>query len=88
MPILELKRGLILSNLVCMSCQQPKQAYRRRKSKLTGGDLVLCSVCYELKYEPRWAVVVVARSQGIDAVSDWIKNKRYIGAEITVRELL
>jgi len=41
-----------------------------------------------MKYEPRWSVIVIARSSGIEAVRDFISNKRYVGDEITVKELL
>lgn len=71
-----------------MSCQHPKQGLRRRKSKLIGIDLYLCGACYENKYEPRYAIILAARSNGVDYVSEWIKSKRYLGDEITVRELL
>lgn len=74
--------------MVCMSCKGQKSGLRKRKSKLMGTDLFLCAVCYEKKYEPRYAVILSARSHGINYVEDWIKNKRYVGEEITIRELL
>lgn len=76
------------NDMVCSACQLPKNQLKVRKSKLLPGTtLYLCGGCFENKNEPRFAVVLVARENGVPAVSEWIKNHRYVGAPITAKEL-
>jgi len=73
----------------CTVCNKPKHQLRPRKSKLVLGiQLFLCDECFAGKKEPRWAIILVARSQGHDAVSEWIKSNRYVGDPILLEELV
>jgi hypothetical protein len=78
------------SNLVCTVCKKPKFSLRQRKSKLIPGgkQMFLCDECFKNKREPRWAIILVARSEGHEAVSDWIKNNRYVGEPILLSDLV
>ena len=51
-------------------------------------SLVMCQSCIDAKYEPRWIIILAARSVGSDAVKDYIINKRYIGRDITGVEII
>ena len=52
--------------------------------------MFLCTDCFEGKYEPRFAVILVARDpdQGLSAVRDYIRNHRYYGDKIRAEELV
>lgn len=77
------------SDMRCTVCHNQKHALRTRKSKLIPSvQLFLCDGCFTAKREPRWAIVLVARSQGHDAVSDWVKNNRYVGEPILLSDLI
>lgn len=77
-------------NMICTVCKKHRQTLRPRKSKLTGGPMVLCNSCFEGKLEPRWAVILVARDpkRGLVEVRDYIRNHRYVGDKIAAEEIL
>ena len=52
--------------------------------------MFLCSECFEGKFEPRFAVIMVARDreQGLPVVREYIRNHRYFGPKITAEELV
>lgn len=73
----------------CTSCHAQKYKLRVRKSKLVNGvNLFLCDACFVGKKEPRWAIILIARQFGHEAVADWIKNNRYVGEPILLDELI
>lgn len=77
------------SSMVCTVCQKHKYQLKARKSKLNPGmQMYLCNDCFVGKYEPRWLVILVGQDQGIDAVSDHLLNRRYVGEEITAVDLV
>lgn len=49
--------------------------------------LLLCNDCLENKREPRFVIIIVGR-EDFKAVEDYIKHHRYIGADITAKELV
>lgn len=74
--------------MVCTSCNKPKAQLKQKKSKvLPGVPMFLCQDCLDNKREPRGFVVLAGREHGINHVTYWIKPKRYLGDEITLREL-
>lgn len=77
-------------NMICTVCQKHRANLRPRKSKLTGGPMVLCNACFEGKLEPRWAVILVARDpkRGLADVRDYIRNHKYNGEKIRAEEIL
>lgn len=75
--------------LKCTVCHGHKFSLRPRKSKLIPTvQLFLCDGCFTAKREPRWAIVLVARTQGVDAVAEWVKHERYVGDPILLDELV
>lgn len=55
---------------------------------MAGMTLLLCNECIELKREPRFMIILVGRRDGHQKVLDYIKNRRYVGKEITAKELM
>lgn len=79
------------TDMKCAVCDKHKATLKPRKSKLTGANLLLCVSCFDNKYEPRWAIIVVARSPkmgGLVAVRDYIRNHKYVGEKIRADEIL
>ena len=72
----------------CTSCKKPKAQLKQKKSKaLSGVPMYLCQDCIDNKREPREFIILAGREHGIEYISYWIKPKRYLGADITIREL-
>lgn len=77
------------NKVVCAVCQKYKHQLRPRKSKLNPGmQMYLCNDCFNGKYEPRWLIILVGQSQGLDAVKNYLLNKQYVGAEILASDLI
>lgn len=73
----------------CYSCNKQKNELHPKKSELLDGvTSLMCQMCIDAKFEPRWIVVLAARSKGADTVKDFIIKRRYIGPEILGNELL
>ena len=78
-------------SLTCTVCRKHKAKLKPRKSKLISGmGMFLCSDCFDSKFEPRWAVILVARdkSRGLEEVRTHIRNHLYYGEKISVEELV
>lgn len=76
------------TDLICTVCEKHRSTLRPRKSKLTGGPMFLCNNCFDNKLEPRWAVILIARRDGVGAVKDYIRTHRYSGDKIRAEEIL
>jgi len=77
-----------VAGMVCTSCGKPKNQLKQKRSKaLPGVPMYICQDCIDNKREPRGFIVLAGREQGLDHVSYWIKPKRYVGEDITAREL-
>jgi hypothetical protein len=73
----------------CYSCGKQKNELHPKKSELLDGvSSLMCQTCIDSKFEPRWVVVLAARSKGADIVRDFIIKRRYIGDEILANELI
>lgn len=73
----------------CSSCSKQKHTLKPRKSKLLDSvTLYLCEDCFSKKMEPRYLIILVGRAQGHAAVTDYIRNRRYIGEEILAKEIV
>lgn len=72
----------------CTSCRKQKHELHHKKSRLTGQPLILCNSCIKDKMEPRYLIILHARANGAESVRDYIKFRRYHGAEITGMELV
>jgi hypothetical protein len=74
--------------MICTSCRKPKASLKQKKSRLLPGvPMYLCQDCLDNKREPRGYVVLAGRKHGMDHIKFWTKPQRYIGDEITIREL-
>ena len=73
----------------CYSCNKQKEQLHPKKSELLDGVIsLMCQTCIDSKFEPRWVIVLAARSKGADIVKDFIIKRRYIGNDILANELL
>jgi len=74
--------------MICSSCKKPKKNLQTKKSALlASSSLLVCPTCIENRFEPRHLIILVGRTKGPEFVRDYIVNRRYIGDEITAREL-
>jgi hypothetical protein len=74
--------------MICSSCGENRAKVHPKPSRLMPGTtLLLCNACLEGKREPRAFVIIHGRANGLKSVSDYIKKRRYCGAEITAAEL-
>lgn len=77
------------TDLCCTVCRKHKANLRSRKSKLiTNMVLFLCNDCFEKKLEPRFAVILKARTDGLASVRDYIRGHKYFGDKIVAEELI
>lgn len=77
------------NNIVCTVCQKHKNELRPRKSKLmVGMQMFLCNECFAGKREPRFAIILVGRSEGLAAVEEQLRLHRYVGEEILAVDLV
>ncbi len=81
---------------LCTSCRKQKNELKRKESRaLPGKFMFLCKDCLQNKREPRGYVVLAGRSafgrgeNGLEVIKEWVKpHQRYLGEEITIRELI
>ncbi|AXH70103.1 hypothetical protein HWB80_gp084 [Streptomyces phage Karimac] len=75
-----------MSELVCQICDKQRNSLVNYKSRLNPDmDFVVCSECAANEREPRWLIILMARS-GTD-VSRWRDNRLYVGGDITEEHL-
>jgi hypothetical protein len=75
-----------VSELVCQICDKQRNSLVNYKSKLNPDmDFMACSPCANGELEPRWLVILMARSGA--NVSRWLENKLYVGEDITEKHL-
>ena len=72
----------------CSSCGKTEELHPRRSRLLSQMTLYLCNVCMESNYEPRYLIVIHGRAGGFGAIAEYIRNHRYVGAEIKASELV
>jgi hypothetical protein len=77
-----------MDKVLCYSCNKSKHKLNAKKSSLLPINLLMCESCVNLKFEPRWLIILAGRSNGPDYVRDFVIKKRYIGNEIAASELL
>lgn len=75
--------------MVCSVCNGHRDQLHPRKSKLLKTvTLFLCNDCLKAQKEPRYLIILVARTKGPLSVLDYVKHHRYHGEAILARELL
>jgi hypothetical protein len=78
-----------LSEVVCACCGKQRNELRVQRSRLLEGfKFVACQECKKRGFEPRYIIILVARSDGTDKVVDYIRDHKYHGDDILGRELL
>lgn len=76
-------------NMTCSSCQKPKHQLQAVKSKLlVNSTLYLCTDCLKAGLEPRHFIILAAQASGPEYVAAYVKDHRYIGHPITLKELI
>lgn len=77
--------------ITCQVCgkQRDPGTIHPRQSKLikTVKNMLICNKCDAEKKEPRSFIIIVARAKGIEAVADYIENKRYEGPPLLAEEI-
>ena len=78
-----------MSDGICASCRNQKHHLTMRKSRLKPDTaLLLCDTCIKNRLEPRWIVMMIGRSEGFDAIKDYIRPQRYIGEPILLEDMV
>lgn len=73
----------------CQSCGKPKAELSIVSSKvMAGSKWNLCEDCKSNGYEPRWALILVGRSLGLDRIKTYISKRKYVGEEILLRDIV
>lgn len=75
--------------MLCFSCGKQKNELLPKKSDIINGvTLLMCQLCLDSKFEPRWTVILGGRQQGAESVRDYIIKRRYVGRDISAEELI
>jgi len=75
--------------MLCFSCGKQKNELNPKKSEILDGiQLFMCQSCLELKYEPRWVIILAGRKNGPESVREYIVKRLYVGKTITAEELI
>ena len=75
--------------MLCYSCGKQKNELIPQKSAILNGiSLLMCQVCLDEKYEPRWCIVLAGRQVGPEFVRKYIVKRRYVGSTIMAEELI
>lgn len=77
-----------MEKILCYCCNKTKNKLNAKKSNIMPMNLLMCQACIDLKYEPRWVIILAGRQYGSDHVKDYIIKKRYVGEAILADELL
>lgn len=73
----------------CYSCNKQKnQLHPLQSSLMPGTTLLMCQMCIESKFEPRWVIILAGRQKGPEYVRDFIIKRKYVGREIAATELI
>lgn len=75
----------------CSSCGEQRNELTPVKSKLRPSqELNMCNQCINLKREPRWLIIIVAQSglEGQARAVPYVRNRRYVGKEISWADIL
>jgi len=75
---------------VCQVCNNSKANLERITSRFVPGwEINICSTCKNKKYEPRFLLVLAARSGPMsDKLKSAIKSNLYCGESITADDIL
>lgn len=75
--------------MLCFSCGKSRNELQQKKSDILDGVvLLMCQVCIDAKFEPRWVIILAGRQKGSELVRDFVVKRRYIGRTILAEELI
>ena len=77
-----------MEKILCYSCNKTKNKLSVKQSILMPINLFMCQTCIDNKFEPRWVIILAARSNDAAYVRDFIVKRRYVGNEISGSELI
>lgn len=72
----------------CGVCDQQRAETHAVVSKLLGIPFEVCNKCRELGYEPRYIVVLAARSANPEAALPYIREHKYHGPDIPAADII
>lgn len=70
----------------CSSCGEDRPVQMRNSKLMPGNRLFICEFCTNM--EPRYLVVLYGRANGLTAISDYVRKRRYRGKDILAEELI
>lgn len=77
------------NEMVCTVCQEPKNELTPSRSQLLPQLMLLrCSTCNAGKKEPRWAILLTAKTMGNKSVRRWVAGHLYVGEPIKLSEVV
>ena len=75
--------------MLCFSCSKAKnELFPQKSSLIPGTQLYMCQTCIDLKYEPRWVIILAGRQNGPEHVRDYIVKNLYVGNKISAEEII
>lgn len=75
--------------MLCYSCGKQKNELQPKSSDIIKGmNLLMCQMCIDSKFEPRYVIILGGRQYGPETVRDFVVKRRYIGNTITAEELI
>lgn len=77
-----------MNRSTCQCCNMPRAELKNYKSKLINMKLIMCATCIDSKFEPRFVIILTARSKGIEAVKEYINKHRYVGDPIHAKDIV
>ena len=77
-----------MTEMLCHICDKQKDKLIPKDSALLPGNrLFVCATCNRSGYEPRWIIIMAGRQFGRDTVWDYIDKRKYLGDEISAKDL-
>lgn len=78
-----------MSEVVCACCGRQHADLRAQKSRLiTDIKFMVCPTCKKGGFEPRYIIILVARSEGPNRVAEYVRDHKYHGEPILGREMI
>lgn len=74
--------------MICQACKEPKRSLKAQRSELLSSFIVSrCQSCINADRQPRWLIIMAAKSHGPEHVAKYVEERLYKGEDITLREI-